>query len=141
MNEIYTVNKALDLIINSDPELKERWDDYLIMEYQGDSSARLIYTDIGVIIRFIVEKYKTGQTENFPLIFTNIENILKSCDKQTKDLITVGLFEGIQNVGGTEIDYYYGFNKWLYTLSGEQWRAVIDFWEGTDWRKKGKMIE
>ena len=138
MNEIYTVNNALDLIIHSDPELKNRWDEYIIMEYQGDLSDRLIYTDIGVIIRYIVEKYKAGQTESFPFIFTNIENILKSCDKQTKDLITVGLFEGIQNVGGTEIDYYYGFNKWLYTLSGAQWRAVIDFWEGTDWWKKRK---
>jgi len=138
MKEFYTVDTALDLIVNSDPGLKERWNEYLINEYHGDLSTRLIYTDVGVIVRFIVEKYKEGKTESFPLIFTNIENILKSCDKQTKDLITIGLFEGIQNVGGEKIDYYYGFNKWLYTLSGEQWRAVIDVWEGEDWRKKKK---
>ncbi|ABG58478.1 DUF7674 family protein [Cytophaga hutchinsonii] len=133
---IYTIDPALALIISSDPELKARWEQYIENEYNGDVSERLIYSDIRIIIEFIIEKFKANQTESFHIIFTNIENILKSCDKQTMDLITVGIFEGIQNSAGQEIDYYFGFNKWLYTRSGEQWRAVIDFWEGTDWRKK-----
>jgi hypothetical protein len=137
---VYNVTSALELITSSDNELKERWGNYLELEYEDpeDASSRLFYIDVGEIARFIIEKYKGGQTGSFSLLFNNIENILGSCDKETKDLITVGLFEGIQNIGGSDIDYYFGFNKWLYTLTGEQWRAVIDFWEGTEWRQKRK---
>lgn len=132
----YNAESAIELIVNSDNELKGRWESYSRQEY-GDNahfSKRLIYTDIGEICRFMVEKKLANQTDSFPTIFTNLENILKDCDSETKNLITIGLFEGIQNIGGRDIDYYYGFNKWLYTLTGEQWRAVIDLWEGKEWR-------
>jgi hypothetical protein len=137
---VYDIDTAIDLIVNSDNELKRRWDAHLKAEYgdNPDPSIRLVYTDIGEICRFIVEKKKVNETESFETIFLNIENILNNCDKRTKDLITVGLFEGIHNIGGTEIDYHYGFNKWLYTLTAEQWRAVIDFWEGKEWRTTRK---
>jgi hypothetical protein len=132
----YNAESAIELIVNSDNELKDRWESYNLQEYgdNADFSKRLIYTDIGEICRIIVEKKLANQTDSFPTIFTNLENILKDCDSETKTLITIGLFEGIQNIGGQGIDYYYGFNKWLYTLTGEQWRAVIDFWEGKEWR-------
>ena len=135
-SKTYDVDSAIELIVNSDSELKERWERYIHEEYgdNTDTSTRLIYTDIGEVSRFIIEKFKTNQTENFEVIFSNIESILTNCDHRTKEFITIGLFEGIQNISGGEIDYYFGFNKWLYTLSGEQWRAVIDFWEGKDWR-------
>lgn len=132
----YNAESAIELIVNSDKELKDRWESYSRHEYgdNADFSKRLIYTDIGEICRFMVEKKLANQTDSFSTIFTNLENILKDCDSETKNLITIGLFEGIQNIGGQDIDYYYGFNKWLYTLTGEQWRAVIDFWEGKEWR-------
>ena len=136
VHHVYTVESAIDLIVSSDHALKQRWDSYSWKEY-GDTvhfSERLLYTDIGEICRYIIEKWKTNETQSFPQIFSNLEQILGSCDVQTKNLITTGLFEGIQNIGGKDIDYYYGFNKWLGAVSGEQWRAVIDFWEGKEWR-------
>ena len=52
-----------------------------------------------------------------------------------QELIVIGLFEGIQNIGGSEIDYYRSFDKWLKNNSLKAWRELIDFWEGDDWRK------
>ena len=136
----YTVDSAIEHIVHSDVELQERWNAYILAEYgdNPDESERLVYIDIAEVSRFIIEKYKQNQTESFQRIFFNIEDILSNCDDRTKEFITIGLFESIQNIGAEEIDYYFGFNKWLYTLCGEQWRAVIDFWEGTEWRTKKK---
>jgi len=139
-NNPYNVNSAIELIVNSDVELKERWNKYLLDEYGNnpDESERFVYTDIGEVSRFIIEKYKQDQTESFQRIFLNIESILSNCDNRTKEFITIGLFESIQNISGGDIDYHFGFNKWLCPLAGEQWRAIIDFWEGTEWRTKQK---
>ena len=52
-----------------------------------------------------------------------------------QELIVIGLFEGIQNIGGSEIDYYRSFDKWLKNNSLKAWRELIDYWEKDDWRK------
>ena len=99
------------------------------------SEERLTYIDISAISRFIVDKKKLEQTEFFDLFFRNVEEILTFADEYVANLIVIGLFEGIQNCGGAEIDYYRSFDKWLKTNSLRAWRDLIDFWEGTDWKK------
>ena len=48
------------------------------------------------------------------------------------------MFEGIQNVGGPEIDYYNSFDLWLQPTSKKKWDELIDFWEGKEWRVPNK---
>jgi hypothetical protein len=69
-------------------------------------------------------------------LVTKVEQILTNCDTEIESLIIVGLFEGIQNIGGSEIDYYFGFDNWLLPLSKIKWDNLIDSWEGTDWKNK-----
>lgn len=122
-------------------KLIEDWDeltDFYNKEVKLDGeepSERLAYIDIGAISRYIVDKKKSGQTENFSNFFQNIEEIMVHGDKYVQELIVIGLFEGIQNVGGSEIDYYRSFDKWLKLKSLNAWRELIDFWEKDDWRK------
>jgi len=86
-------------------------DSYQTLEYTDEP---LPYIDIANISRFIVWKFKFGDTSCFDKIFQNAEEILKKGSGMTKNLIIVGLFEGIQNVGGWhKVDYYKGFDNWL----------------------------
>jgi hypothetical protein len=124
------------VLTSTDTELKEQFAKYLLDEYKGDMSERLYYLDIAEIARFLVDKTKAGQTRSFQGFFNQVELILCNCDSYVADLIGVGLFEGIQNIGGKDIDYYKGFDSWLKPVSKQKWNNLIDSWEGQDWRGK-----
>lgn len=118
-------------------KLISNWDE-LIDFYNAEVKSecdRLNYIDIAEISRFIVIKKKAGQTEHFEHFFTNVEEIMIHGEHYVQELIVIGLFEGIQNIGGSEIDYYRSFDKWLKSNSLKAWRELIDSWEGTDWKK------
>ncbi|MFK7971121.1 MAG: hypothetical protein AB8F95_12175 [Bacteroidia bacterium] len=100
------------------------------VKYDYDEpSNRLPYIDIGDIARFIVKKKKAQRTEHFEVFFEHAEELLTHGDDYVQNLIVVGLFEGIQNIGGADIDYYHSFDKWLKPSSLKAWKELIDFWE------------
>jgi hypothetical protein len=131
-------DNVFEALISTDIFLKNLFINYLREEYDGNKDKRLNYFDIAEISRYIVRKIKLKETENFNTFFDAVEDILNNCDSEIENLIVVGLLEGIQNVGGQEIDYYTSFNKWLKPLSKSKWDGLIDFWEGKDWRIKKK---
>jgi len=96
---------------------------------------RLAYLDIAEIAKFVLDKKKAEQTENFETFFENVEAILMDCDTYVKNLVVVGLFEGIQNVDSSKVGYYRSFDQWLKLNSLKEWRNSIDFWEGNSWKK------
>ena len=130
------IENVFQKLVSSDSSMKKYYDAYLLEEYQGDLKERLPYYDIGRIADVIREKYKSNQTDNFDILFNNIEEILQNSDHYVAELIVIGLFEDIQNAGSAELDYYSGFDKWLKPLSKKGWDELIDFWEGTEWRNK-----
>jgi hypothetical protein len=123
-------DRALEMLTNVFPELKQRWEMYLQTEYQNYNEERLDYVDIGEIIRHIVEKKKRNNTSGLDEFFDRVETILVHGDGYTKDLIIIGLLEGIQNECGSEVNYYTGFNEWLKPETKKAWDEVIQFWEG-----------
>src|SRR5690606_28327951 len=128
------IEKVFQKLISDWSELTEFYNREVKFDYD-DPNDRLAYVDIGDISRFIVEKKKIGQTEKFEQFFQNVEEIMIHGEHYVQELIVIGLFEGIQNVGGSEIDYYRSFDKWLKSNSLKAWRELIDFWEKDDWRK------
>ncbi len=130
-------DKVFALIISVDDELKEDFDNYLFDEYNDDLSSRLVYIDIAQIALFIVNKIQLKQDDFVKDLFIKVEQILSDCDEKVDELIVVGLFESIQNIGGgRKIDYYRGFDKWLLPISKMKWDNLIDMWEGTNWRER-----
>ena len=124
------------MIVSVDIQLKKYFDEYLFEEYKNDFTSRLDYCDMAEISRFIVDRVRSKQDYFLKDLFVKVEQILLSCDTTVEELIVVGLFEGIQNIGGSEIDYYSGFDKWLLPTSKLKWDRLIDTWEGSDWRNK-----
>ncbi len=129
-------------MISEGNELTEFYNTEVKFDYD-DPNDRLAYIDIADISRFIVVKKKSGLTENFEQFFENVEEILIHGEHYVQELIVIGLFEGIQNIGGSEIEYCRSFDKWLRNNSLKAWRELIDFWEKDDWRKtaeSGKIM-
>jgi hypothetical protein len=123
---------CLTILSNSCKELKADFNNYLLDTYQTleYTDDRLTFPDIGNISRFIVWKFKLDDTSCFDKIFENADLILSKGCEATRNLIVVGLFEGIQNVGGWhKVDYYKGFDKWLRPNSKKAWDDLIHFWE------------
>lgn len=124
---------CLTILSNSCSELKANYNNYLLDSYKTLSVTddRLAFPDIGNIARFIIWKFKSNETDCFDRIFESAEIILQNGDERTQNLIVVGLFEGIQNVGGWyKVDYYKGFDKWLRPQSKKAWDDLIESWEG-----------
>jgi hypothetical protein len=123
---------SLTILSNSCKELKADYNNYLLDSYQSleFTEDRLPYIDIANISRFIVWKFKSNDTNCLDTVFQYAEIILNKGSETTQNLIIVGLFEGIQNIGGWhQVDYYKGFDKWLRQNSKKAWDDLIDFWE------------
>ena len=134
--EIISRDIALDMLISVFPDLKEQQKNYLAEEYKNYNEERLDYIDIGIVIDYIVEKKKSNETKGFDNFFIRVENILTSGDSYTMELTIIGLLEGIQNVCGSEVNYYDGFDEWLKPKTKKVWLELIEFWEG----KSSKLI-
>jgi len=132
-NDSIDEKSALTILSNSCTELKADYYNYLLDSYQTIEYAadRLPYQDIANMSRFLIWKLKFNETACFDKIFENAEVILIKGDKSTQNLIVVGLFEGIQNIGGWhKVDYHTAFDKWLRPKSKKAWEELIVFWEG-----------
>jgi hypothetical protein len=132
------LDKVYQVLLSTDKELDTFFHKYLEDEYNGNESLMLHYFDIAEIGKFLINKLKNGDTDMFELFFEKTEEILKQGDAGVQNLIVIGLFEGIQNIVGREINYYSAFNKWLMPESKLMWDNLIDFWEGTEWRNSNK---
>ncbi|GFZ87824.1 hypothetical protein GCM10011531_19200 [Aquaticitalea lipolytica] len=127
------IEKVFEKLISGNAELTEHFTKEVnLTDY--NQVDNIPYVDIGSISRFIVEKKLENQTSDFDLLFENIEDVYINGDKDVRNFITVGLFEGIQNIGGEKIEYHHSFNEWLKTETQNAWNGIIDYWEGTEWR-------
>ena len=128
------IDEVIRDLISIDSALKDYYVECTKEDAEHDSN-RIFYLDIAYISRYVVDCVKTGRTDFFDKLFDKIEYVINNCDTEMENLMVVGLFEGIQNIGGREINYYSGFDKWLRPTSKIKWDNLIDSWEGTDWRK------
>jgi len=136
MNENQQINlsNALETFVSSVADLRKYWDDYLIDEYNNGEYEREYFADLAKIAGYIVEKWKRKETDDFEELFAALEEIFTKCHPTTCSIISAGLLEHIQ--AHKDIDYYFGFNKWLKPKTQEWWDVGIDYWEGADWKKK-----
>lgn len=138
-----TADTVFHTLTSTSADLKSRWNAYINREYndQDYKTERLDYVDVGEICRFIVEKFKQQDTKNFGRFFENVEMLLVNGDDDIKNLIIVGLLEGIQNISGHEnVHYHNGFNHWLKPQTKKAWDDLIFFWESDESKKKWDKI-
>lgn len=129
-----TVDDAIEMIVGSNKELKAFWVNSISEEYEGDyEENRQDLIDIITVVDYIIEKYKSNDTELLPDLFLNIERALANPTDDTRELVVTGILEGLQNGCNMEqLDYYTGFDAWLGELSKKYWDSIIYIQESND---------
>jgi hypothetical protein len=109
--------QCIEILTNAEKGLKADYLNYLLSEHgtvNPKEEDRLIYMEVANFCYYIIRNLKNQKTEWFYELFHRIEGILNNCDKETKDLLTVGFFEDLQGrCLDHDIDQYHGFDQWL----------------------------
>jgi hypothetical protein len=76
---------------------------------------------MGELAHYVVEDYGRGFTKEFPDLFSTVEASLQNPHPEFENLITVGLFEDIQNIASHREFGADVFRQWLGTRSAVIW--------------------
>lgn len=114
-------------IVATVPGFRESWDDFL--QLYGSEGSPPWYLLMADLAHYIVENYAGGTTAEFENLFLSIEAVLQNPHPELEGLLTVGLFEDMQNIAshrsfGPEV-----FIRWLRPRSLANWQEVEAFWD------------
>jgi hypothetical protein len=87
--------EAFESIIATVPKFQPRYQKFLA-DWQGEPTPW--YVAMGELAHHIVEAYEVGNTAQYKELFSAVEVVLHSADRELQNLIWVGLFEHIQNI-------------------------------------------
>jgi len=114
------------------PSISGRWSEYC-EEWGGEEAG--VYNDIGVIVHHLKCLYPARESKNdprntseFSAFFNQVEEFFALEQKDITELLTVGLFESLQNITASEHDQWRRFEPWLGDRSREAWSRLIQFW-------------
>jgi hypothetical protein len=130
MNKTYNIKEidnVFELLLSSSLYLKKSWNKYYKEEYKSNDD-RLIYFDMTAIGGFVIKLFQQKKSNDLKLFFDNVEIILNDSDAEIKNLILVGLIEGIQQICQCEIiDMRHEFDPWLQPLTKKHWDEITGF--------------
>lgn len=129
-----SIDQSIELLTSSSHGLNSCWNAFINEEY-GDNYAenRNDLVDIITMVDYIVGNLKEDKTSDFKGIFETVEQILEAGDDAARELVIVGLLEGLQNNCGLEkVDYHNGFDQWLNPKTKKTWDGLIYLWESND---------
>lgn len=129
-----SVDQAIELMTSSSHGINSCWNSFIKEEYGNDyAENREDLIDVITIIDYIVGKLKDGQTDEFKSFFEAVEQVLVNGDDNARELIVVGIIEGLQNNCGLEnLEYHTTFNHWLMPKTQKTWDGLIYLWESND---------
>jgi hypothetical protein len=118
----------MPILLEACPSFRSTWQEFL-KEWSDEPGELPYYLAISDFARHLIGKLERNETERFPEVFDAVERLLRQGDKYTKDAMTVGLLEDLQNEnlhsGTTKPEQ---FRKFLRPVSDEKWKAVYFFW-------------
>lgn len=88
--------EQLERIVTSVPKFRSRWDSFL-SEWEPDGEPPW-YIGMNQLAHYVVDCQSQNSTSELPNLFATIEDILQQPDPEIDSLITIGLFEDIQNI-------------------------------------------
>ncbi|SRR5258705_3143508 len=117
--------QVMPLLVNACPSFSKVWEEHRAF-YEDEE---LLYVDLGVFARHLVELKKANRKEEFGAVFEIIERMYLEGDHYVKEAATIGLLEGIQNVAGNSGVEPEQFVEYLRPESARWWGQLNDFWE------------
>jgi hypothetical protein len=121
-----TVADVVPTFLAACPSVGPAWRKHL--DFWGGEPGRGIYMDVAVLARHLVDSYERGELEEFPAAFALVERCLTEGDEATRELATIGVIEGVQNIGlhrpfGADV-----FLPWLGPASRTAWDELNRWW-------------
>ena len=104
--------------------------------YYGEEE--LLYIDLGEFADHLIDLYNQAQTQEFPAVFSTVEELHTEGDEYVKEAATIGLLEGIQNIAGNRGLDAEVFVQYLKPESAKWWKNLNDFWDGKTGSLKGR---
>ncbi len=129
-----TVDQAIEMLTASSHGINSCWTSFIQDEYGNDyAENREDLIDVITLVDYIVSKLKDGKTDEFKEFFLAIDKVLENGDDTARELMIVGIIEGLQNNCGLEnIEYHTTFNQWLMPRTQKIWDGLIYLWESND---------
>lgn len=125
---------VIEDLLSKLPSISKRWNKHC-SEWCGEEAG--VYIDIAVIAHHLKSLYPARQTKNnridaseFPLFFEQVEEFYSYQEKEINELLTIGLFEALQNITASEYGQWTRFEPWLGGRSRKAWDQLIQTWNG-----------
>jgi hypothetical protein len=121
------MNTLPDRIAAADEAIRPKWDDQMRFDGVGVDTP---YVAMGVLARVIYDQ-STEHGVDLRDVFAAIEAELVSADGTARNLLIVGLLEGLQNVSlnrGRAVDTWV---RWMGPATLAGWRMVERLWDGS----------
>lgn len=112
------------------PSFEPIWREFVEESERHPDQEPLYYMALGDLARHLVERFRSGATEEFPAVFQVVERWHCLGDHYVQEATTIGLLEGIQNIAGHENVDPAVFEKWLLPASKKWWGKLNRFWDG-----------
>jgi hypothetical protein len=111
------------------PSFTATWAEFCA-EWAMEPEGLPLYIALGELARHLVDRLRSGVTEEFPAVFQVVERWHCEGDDYVREAATIGLLEGIQNNAGHAGIYPGVFERWLLPESKKWWDKLDRFWEG-----------
>ncbi|HTR36852.1 MAG TPA: hypothetical protein VMH80_13170 [Bryobacteraceae bacterium] len=114
--------ESTEIIVKAVPGFAPAWQDFL-REWEKVNPPPL-YLAMGELAHYIVDAYVRGNTAEFVELFAAIEVALQEENTELHILLSVGLFEDIQNISSHRTFDSKSFRHWLGRESLRAWDQV-----------------
>lgn len=122
---VITKEDMILLLVEASPRFSPQWREFQ-SEWKDDKEGLPYYVCLGNFARYLSEKLKQGDIEDFPAIFRVIERLHMEGDGYVREAATIGLLEDIQNISDESA---VKFVPYLGPETKRWWDKLNDFWE------------
>lgn len=94
----------------------------------ADEADKPYYIALGEFADHLVERFRLGETADFPAIFDVVERWHLEGDAYVREAATIGLLESLQTVAGNNDLDPASFEPWLKPETRKWWDRLNRFW-------------
>lgn len=119
---------AMSVLLKAFPGFSERWQQH-VTNWSGEPAGS--YNDIDQFVYFVVDDlYDKGKLDEVRRVFTVLEELLTNPDQETKNLLALGFFEGLQNHASRRPHGSKVFEEFMGPNSRDMWKGLQNAWFG-----------
>ncbi len=123
-----TKETMFEPMLEACPSFKPAWDAFC--GKAADEDPTPYYWALGDLALHLVTQLKAGDTDGFDAVFDVVERWHVEGEHYVIEAATIGLLEGLQNVGSNHDIEPEDFVPWLRPESRKWWDKLNRFWDG-----------